>query len=93
MVKERRHFSQKTVENLVNICYKCDLPDFTDDEQKSFMFFFAAEEPARKSKKRLIKAYPNAQYKDIKNYGHCSFQAMEPQKYAQMLKDSIKNRI
>lgn len=91
MVKERRQFSQKTIENLVNICYKCDLPDFSADEQKRFVFFFSTEEPARKSKKRLLKAYPNAQYKDIENYGHCSFQSMEPKKYAQMLKDGIKH--
>lgn len=92
MVSERRHFSQKTIENLVNICYKCDLPEFTADEQESFLFFFSAEEPAHDSKKRLVKAYPNAQYQDIENYGHCSYQFMEPQKYAQMLKDGIKNR-
>ena len=89
MVKERRHFSKKTVANLVNICYKCDLPDFSADEQKRFVFFFSIEEPARDSKKRLVKAYPNAQYRDIENYGHCSYQFMEPEKYAQMLKEYI----
>ncbi len=92
MVSERRHFSKLTVENLVNICYKCDLPSFPDEEQKTFTFFFSKEEPAHNSKKRLLKAYPNGVYKDIDGYGHCSYQSVEPKKYADMLKAVISNR-
>ena len=89
MVSERRHFTELTVENLVNICYKCDLTHFSADEQRSFVFFFSKEEPARKSRKRLLKAYPEAVYEDISGYAHCGFQAAEPKKYADMLKKYI----
>ena len=90
MASERRHFSDKTVKNLVNICYKCALPDFSNIEQKRFVFFFSKEEPARDSKKRLQKAYPFAEYKDIDGYAHCGFQSVEPVKYAQMLMEQIQ---
>ena len=71
MVSERRTFSDTTIGNMVNICYACKLPEFGKSEQESFVFFFSVEEPARKSKKRLIKVYPNARYVDIDGYAHC----------------------
>ena len=89
MVSERRKFSEKTVNNLVDICYKCALPDFTEDEQKHFIFFFSKEEPARDSRKRLMKAYPFANYEDIEGYAHCGFQSAESVKYAKMLMDKM----
>ena len=90
MTQERRHFSKKSVKNLVNICYKFDLPSFSDDIQKRFVFFFSDEEPARKSRKRLMKAYPNADYQDIHGYAHCGYQTVETEKYARLLKESIE---
>ena len=92
MTQKRRHFSDKTVKNLVSICYKCDLPELDDDAQKRMVFFFSYEEPARKSRKRLIKAYPDAEYRDIHGYAHCGFQTAEPEQYAKILKQAIKNR-
>ena len=58
----------------------------------SMVFFFSDEEPARKSRKRLIKAYPDAEYRDIHGYAHCGFQTAEPEQYAKILKQAIKNR-
>lgn len=92
MTRKRRHFSEKTVRNLVDICYKCDLPAFGADAQKRMVFFFSDEEPARKSRKRLLKAYPGAEYRDIHGYAHCGYQTSEPEKYAGILKESIKQR-
>ena len=91
MVEERRTFSKLTVRNLVNICYKCDLPKFDKVMQERLIFFFGTQEPARKSRKRLIKAYPNAEFKDMEGFSHCELQSSQPQKYAQMLKECIKS--
>lgn len=93
MSQERRHFSKKTTRNLVKICYKCDLPTFTAEEQKRFCFFFSDEEPARKSRKRLMKAYPGAEYRDIHGYAHCGFQTVKPEEYADILKKAIRERM
>lgn len=90
MADGRRCFSDKTVDNMVLTCYACKLPEFTEDEQKTFIFFFSKDEPARKSKKRLIKAYPNSEYIDIDGYAHCGYQTMEPKKYSDDLKRYIK---
>lgn len=93
MTLRRRHFSKKTVKNLVKICYKCDLPEFSAEAQKHLLFFFSDEEPARKSRKRLMKAYPGAEYRDIHGYAHCGYQTAEPEEYAKLLKQAIKDRI
>ena len=89
MTRQRRHFSQRTVGNLVSICYKCDLPEFSPEAQAGMFFFFSEEEPARKSRARLMKAYPAAQYRDIQGYAHCGYQTAEPEKYAEMLRQTI----
>ena len=93
MTQERRHFSKKTVDNLVKICYKCDLPTFSADAQKHLFFFFSDEEPARKSRKRLMKSYPAATYQDVHGYAHCGYQTAEPDKYAAILKQAIADRM
>ncbi len=92
MTSQRRHFSKKTVDNLVRICYKCDLPDFSADAQKRMVFFFSDEEPARKSRTRLMKAYPYADYRDIHGYAHCGYQTAQPEQYAEILRQAIKER-
>ena len=92
MTRKRRHFSKKTVDNLVKICYKCDLPELSADAQKRMVFFFSDEEPARKSRKRLMKTYPNAEYRDIHGYAHCGYQTAEPEEYANILKQAITER-
>ena len=93
MARERRTFSKKTLKNMVQICYKCDPPDFSADVQKSFLFFFSDEEPARDSRPRLMKLYPNATFEDIHGYAHCSYQFSEPAAYVQKLKNAIRERM
>ena len=89
MTRQRRSFSKKTVDNLVRICYKCDLPEFNEGWQKRLVFFFSEEEPARKSRKRLLKKYPASDFRDIQGYAHCGYQTACPAEYADMLKKSI----
>ena len=89
MAQERRHYSKKTIKNMVRICYKCDLPVFSEETQKKLIFFFSDVEPARKSRKRLMKAYPAAEYRDIEGYSHCGYQSVFPKEYAEMLEKAI----
>ena len=89
LTQERRHFSSKSVRNMVEICYRYDLPEFSAEDQKRLIFFFSDEEPARKSLKRLKKAYPSAEYRDIHDYAHCGYQSVHPEEYAQMLQEAI----
>ena len=91
LVSERKTFSDKTIANMVNICYKCDLPEFDSDSQKSIIFFYGVHEPARDAKKRLMKVYPDAVYIDAEGYSHCGLQIEDPAKYADMLKNYIKS--
>ena len=89
MAQERRHYSEKTIKNMVRICYQCDLPAFSEEVQKKLIFFFSDEEPARKSRKRLMKAYPSAGYRDIQGYSHCGYQSVFPKEYAEMLENAV----
>ena len=91
LVSERKTFSDKTIDNMVDICYKCDLPEFNKESQERLIFCFGTEEPARKSRKRLMKAYPNAQFIDLEGYSHCGLQAEDPAGYAGMLKGYLSH--
>ena len=91
MAKERRTFSEKTIRNMVQICYHCELPDFPEQIQKNIIIFFSKEEPARKSRPRLMKAYPKAKFRDMNGYGHCGFQTVHPRAYAEMLRRAAEH--
>lgn len=90
LVSEHRTFSDKTIDNMVDICYRCDLPEFNEEVQKSLIFCFGTEEPARKSRERLLKAYPHAQFIDLEGYSHCGFQSTDPAGYAKMLMEKCR---
>ena len=60
------------------------------EKQKQFIFFFAEKEPARKSQKRLQKAYPFATYDIVFDVGHGGFQASKPKEYAERLLSVIR---
>ena len=88
---ERRHkFTSRSVKGMVKTCYNCILPEFTEEEQKSFVFLFSVDEPARQSKPRLKKAYRYAKYRDIRGFSHCGLQFKRPEEYAGMLKKVIR---
>lgn len=78
--------SDATICNVVETCYACKLPDFEEDIQKKFIFFFSEKEPAHMSKKRLIKKYKSAEFQAIPDMGHGGFQTGQPQQYAEYLK-------
>jgi len=90
IAKRRHSFTNQTVKGMVKTCYNCILPEFTEEEQRSFVFFFSDEEPARQSKPRLKKAYRHAKYRDIRGYSHCGLQFKRPESYAEMLKKVIR---
>ncbi|MBR1554888.1 MAG: hypothetical protein IJ644_05775, partial [Oscillospiraceae bacterium] len=73
------------------ICYHCELPDFPEQIQKNIIIFFSKEEPARKSRPRLMKAYPKAKFRDMNGYGHCGFQTVHPRAYAEMLRRAAEH--
>lgn len=89
---KRRTFTDSTVDGMVETCYHCKLPVFTHEEQRSFVFFFSLDEPARQSKSRLKKAYPNAVYRDVRGYAHCSLQFTRPKTYAKLLRQVMENK-
>ena len=90
MAKNKRSFSDKTVKNMVKICYGCKLPYFTEGEQRRMIFFHSKEEPAVKSRGRLVRAYKTAVYRGISGYPHCGLQIQKPQAYAKLLKKAVK---
>lgn len=92
MTQAKKSFSDTTVKNVTETCYAFKLPDFDTETQKSFLFFFSSDEPAHMSKKRLVKKYGNANFKDIKDYGHAGFQMAEPKKYAELLHSYIEGK-
>ena len=92
IAQKRRTFTDATVDGMVKTCYNCRLPDFSCEEQRSFVFFFSLDEPARQSKPRLKKAYPRAKYRDVRGYAHCGLQFSRPQTYAGLLKDVIAGK-
>ena len=90
---ERRSFSDTTIRGMTNICYKCKLPHFTEGEQRRMIFFHSNEEPARKSRGRIMKAYPLAVFRGINGYAHCGLQMQKPKAYAGLLKKAMKEWI
>lgn len=90
MAQKRKKFSDKTVKGMVKVCYECKLPYFTEGEQRRMIFFHSNDEPAKKSRGRLMKAYPAAVYRGIRGYSHCGLQINKPKAYAQLLRKAIK---
>lgn len=90
---ERRSFSDTTVHGMTEICYHCKLPHFTEGEQRRMIFFHSNEEPAKKSRGRIMKAYPLAIFRGINGYGHCGLQIQKPKAYAGLMKKAMKEWI
>ena len=78
-----------SVRRISDTCYKCDLPDFGSEIVRKFIFLFSENEPARKSEKRLRRKYPEAEFVIMSGYGHAGFQALEPEKYAEYIRNVI----
>ena len=89
-VKAAGFVTPATVRNVVETCYACRLPDFTEEEQKRFLFCWSEKEPAHKSKKRVMEKYPAAAYTDWMGNGHMGFQAKTPEGYALFLADQTR---
>lgn len=83
------YMDAKNLKAVTEICYNCILPDVTPDQERSFVFLFSQGEPARKSRRRLMKKYPNAVYQDFPGDGHCGFQTSDPEGYADYLRETM----
>lgn len=81
---------KKSVRAISDTCYKCDLPDLSDEVIRKTTFLFSEKEPARQSEKRLKRRYPKADYYIAKGYGHGGFQIQDPDKYAEYIRKMIK---
>ena len=81
----------KSVKNISDTCYKCELPDLKEDILLKTTFLFSENEPARMSEKRLKKKYPNAHYYIAKGYGHGGFQIQNPEGYVEYIKKLIED--
>ena len=81
-----------SIRRISDTCYKCDLPDFNSEIVKKFIFMFSEKEPARKSEKRLRKKYTDAEYVIMSGYGHAGFQALEPEKYAEYIRNVVEKK-
>lgn len=82
-----RWLDKASVRRIADTCYKCDLPPFDAGRQQTFTFLYSEDEPARKSEKRLRKAYPKASYKVMQGFGHGGFQSEEPERYAALMRE------
>jgi hypothetical protein len=89
-VQAADYVTPATVRNVVETCYACKLPDFSEEEQKRFLFCWSEKEPAHKSKQRVREKYPSAAYTDWLGNGHMGFQAKNPAGYALFLLDQIR---
>ncbi len=89
MGQATKYITEDDIKVLVKICYCCKLPRLTKEISEKFVFYFASEEPARKSIKRLQKKYKNAVYVEMKGKSHCGFQTSEPKQYAGFLEKFI----
>ena len=90
-VDTARYVSPVTVRNITDTCFNCTMPDFDQVTQRRMVFFYAKNDVAKKSKKRLKKLYPVADYRDLWGFEHAGFMYSNPEMYAAYLKNVINN--
>lgn len=90
MIDKNRKFTEATLHNVNETCYTFEFPEISEEMQKTFFFLYSDNEPAHMSKKNMLKHYPNAEFKDMHNLGHCGFQMSKPNEYAEFIRDFIK---
>lgn len=78
------------IKAIVEICYNGKLPDFPEETEKKFIFFFSKREPAHMAKRKLMKKYSGSTYIDWPGNVHCGYQTSNPIAYANYLRTCIK---
>ena len=78
--------TDETIRNESDACYTFDFPAFSREEQRKMVFSWSTDEPARKSAKKIKRAYPYAAYKSPGAMGHGGFILRDPEKYAAVMR-------
>ena len=78
-----------SVRRISDTCYKCDLPDFSENTVKRFVFLYSEKEPARQAERRLKKKYPSAGFIVKQGFGHGGFQGEQPQLYSEFVRSLL----
>ena len=81
---------RKSVRAIADTCYKCELPELSNEVLSKTTFLFSEKEPARQSEKRLRKKYPQANYFIAEGYGHGGFQIQNPRAYAEYIRELLQ---
>ncbi len=88
-VDTARYVSPVTVRNITETLFNTNLPALDVVMQKRLIFFYEKNDFSRKSKKRLKKQYPYADFRDIYGFEHAEFMYSNPEMYAEYLKNVI----
>ena len=79
--------TDQSIKNEVECCYTFDFPELSENMQKRMHFFYAAEEKAYKTCYKYVKkAYPCANYRVEKGYGHLTYSQINRSEYIQWLR-------
>ena len=87
------HMTDESICNESDACYTFDFPEMPDEEQKKIYFTWSDNEPAVKSKKKLLNHYPHAVYGSAGNLGHGGLMSREPDKYAELIAKLAEEKI
>lgn len=85
-----RWISKDSIRRIADTCYRCILPELSEEMLARTTFLFSEKEPARKSEKRLKRKYPNARFYVAKGFGHCGFQISDPTGYVRYIRQLIE---
>ncbi len=87
------YMTDESICNESDACYTFDFPDMPEEEQKKYYFTWSDNEPAFKSKKKLLKHYPHAVYRTVGSLGHAGFMSREQEKYAELIVKLAEEKI
>ena len=90
LVEVSDYLSDETIKNENECCYTFDYPKFNEEIQKRMYFLYDINEKAFKTCYKLVKkAYPSANYKVFRGYGHLTYSVKHTDRYVKWLKKFI----
>lgn len=81
--------TDSTIRNCVDACYNFTYPELPVETQLHCVFFFGAKDPSAKQEKEIKKHYPKCIVNVMSGHSQGTFQILNPEKYASMLKMGI----
>lgn len=79
--------TNESIYNETECCYTFDFPAIPEGMQRRMYFFYGADEKAYKTcYDRVLRAYPNANYKVVSGYGHMTYSTKNTAEYLAMLR-------